>query len=48
MSDETEICEVNECENPVQAVVSQEGTNKQKRVCHECVMNALTTMETLR
>jgi len=36
MSDETEICEINECENPVQVVVTQEGTSKQRRVCHEC------------
>lgn len=45
MSDEPEICELNECENPVQVTVSQEGTNKQKYVCHECVMIALGIME---
>jgi hypothetical protein len=48
MSDKTEICEVNECENPVQVTVSQEGTNKEKRVCHGCVMTAMSMMEKLR
>jgi len=46
MSDETGICEVNECENPVQVTVSQEGTSKQRRVCHECVMIVMSMMET--
>ncbi len=46
MSDETEICEVNECENQVQVTVSQEGTSKQRRVCHECVMIVMSMMET--
>jgi hypothetical protein len=39
-------CEIDECENPVQATVSQEGTSKQKRVCHGCVMVAMSMMET--
>jgi len=46
MSDETEICELNRCENPAQVTVSQEGTNMQKCVCHECVMIALSMMDT--
>ncbi len=46
MSDETEICELNGCENPAQVTVSQEGANMQKCVCHECVMIALSMMDT--
>jgi len=46
MSDETEICELNGCETPAQVTVSQEGANMQKCVCHECVMIALSMMDT--
>jgi hypothetical protein len=46
MSNETEVCEVSECENPVQVTVSQEETSKQRDVCHECVMIAMSMMET--
>jgi len=44
MSFESEICEVNECENPAQVTVSQKGTSKQRRICNQCVLFAMLIM----
>jgi len=41
---ESEICEVNECKNPVQLTVSQNGASKQRRVCNQCVLFAMLIM----